>query len=276
MKAYGYALVVIMAAMVGVHPGESSAAVLYGVSEDNYLISMDSTIPGTFLASRPITGLQSSEKIVGLDYSSTGTLYGLGDSSRLYTISVGTGQATAVGSGQFSPTLDGTAFGFDNIPSGAAVISDLGQSLTISRATGAALTNPWLLPLSLHVSALAYASDSGFLYGIDSLANTLVTINQVTGTATTIGPLGIDCSRNNGFDISSESGVAYLATPAASSDPAANLYQVNLSTGAVTLVGLIGAPGDDVLVRGLTVVPEPASLSLLILGGLTMLRRKRA
>jgi hypothetical protein len=262
--------------MVCVHPGESSAAVLYGVSEDNYLISMESTAPGSFLASRPITGLQSSEKIVGLDYSSTGTLYGLGDSSRLYTISTDTGQATAVGSGQFLPTLNGTAFGFDNIPSGAVVISDLGQSLTISRATGTAIANP-SLPQASHISALAYASGSGVLYGIDSLANTLVTINPVTGTATTIGPLGIDCSRNNGFDISDDSGLAYLASPAASSDPAANLYQVNLSNGFVTLIGLIGAPGDDVLVRGLTVAPtpEPATMLLLVLGGLALMRRRR-
>jgi hypothetical protein len=69
-----------------------------------------------------------------------------------------------------------------------------------------------------------------------------------------------------------------LASPAASSDPQANLYTVNPVTGAVTLVGQIGQPGDNILIRGLAVVvPEPSSLSLLAMGGLLFgfLRRRK-
>jgi len=46
-----------------------------------------------------------------------------------------------------------------------------------------------------------------------------------------------------------------MATPALASDPAANLYTLNPVTGAATLVGLIGSVGDNILIRGLAVVP---------------------
>jgi hypothetical protein len=45
----------------------------------------------------------------------------------------------------------------------------------------------------------------------------------------------------------------------------------------VTLLGQIGAPGDAILVRGLAVVPEPGTLSLLALGlfGFLVARRRQ-
>ena len=79
---------------------------------------------------------------------------------------------------------------------------------------------------------------------------------------TTIDPLGFDVSRINGFDISPNPGnKAYLASPASSSGTAADLYRVNLTTGQVTLVGLVGLPGDDTLIRGLAVGPGCVNLS---------------
>ena len=75
-------------------------------------------------------------------------------------------------------------------------------------------------------------------------------------------------SRHNGFDISPNVGnAAYLVSPASSSGTAADLYRVNLTTGQVTLVGLIGLPGDDTLVRGVAAGPgyvnlDPTNLTM--------------
>ena len=116
----------------------AATELLFGVelSTDN-LISFNSDAPGSILTSHAINGLQTGEAIRGIDMGPNGLLYGLGSSSRLYTIDASTGQATAVG-GQFSTVLNGTTFGFDIGPTGARVSSDLGQALLINISTGVA------------------------------------------------------------------------------------------------------------------------------------------
>jgi hypothetical protein len=253
-------------------------------STDN-ILSFYSDAPGTILSSHAITGLQSSEDIRGID-EFNGVLYGLGSSSRLYTINPITGAATAIG-GQFSTILNGSTFGVDNGPSGFQVVSSLGQSLLVNRSTGVATVEPspsyavgdpffGVMPA---IDALAYNSANGKWFAGDSLENTFSTFNPTTGGLSTIGLAGIDFSTANGLDVSDVSSLMYLASPAASSAPQANLYTVSQLTGAVTLIGQIGLPGDDILIRGLTVasIPEPSSLALLAMGGLLIgfLRRRK-
>jgi hypothetical protein len=253
------------------------------------LISFYSDAPGTILASRAITGLQPAESVRGIDVSGIdGKLYALGSSSRLYTIDPSTGAATQVGAGQFSTLLNGSTFGFDAGPTGVRVTSDLGQALLISY-TGVATVqaSPVYASGDPHfgqtprVDALAFnPAGSGTWIAGDSLANSFATLTTGTGALNTIGPAGIDFARNNGLDYSSVSGILYLASPAASSDPAANLYTINTATGAATLVGLLGNVGDNILVNGLAVanpVPEPSALALLALGGalFAVSRRKK-
>ena len=250
------------------------------------LISLYSDAPGTILASRAVIGLQSSEAIRGIDMGPDGVLYALGSSSRLYTLNPATGQATAVG-GQFSTLLNGSTFGVDIGPTGLRVTSDLGQALLVNTGTGVATvqSSPAYAAGDPHagaaprIDALAFQASSGTWIAGDSLANLFANFTPSTGILNTIGNAGIDFSRNNGLDFSQITGILYLASPAASSDPAANLYTVNPATGAVTLVGLIGNPGDNILVNGLTGagVPEPGSLALLALGGalFAIVRRKK-
>jgi hypothetical protein len=251
------------------------------------LISFYSDAPGTILASRAINGLQGAESVRGIDVGANGVLYGLGSSSRLYTIDPNTGLATSVGS-QFSTLLNGSTFGMDIGSTGVRVISDLGQALLINTVTGVTTVqaSPVYAAGDPHfgqtpaIDALAFnPTTSGWVAG-DSLENSFATFTPSTGALSTIGNAGIDFGRNNGLDFSTLSGILYLASPAASSDPAANIYTVNPATGAVTLVGLIGHPGDNILINGLTVatvVPEPGSLGLLALGGIlcAIYHRKR-
>src|ERR1051325_569446 len=241
---------------------------------DNDVVGFDSSNPGQIQFDHPIIGLASSESIRGIDFWN-GTVYALGSAGNLYTLDYNTGQATRVGTG-LGVVLNGASYGVENDTTGFHIVSELGQNLNANRTTGLATPGPAVNPSGTFLSALAYRSSTGTMFGIDSSANSLGTFNPATGTYSTIGLLGFDVARNNGFDISSGTGVAYLASGATSSDVQANLYTVNLTTGLATLVGLIGQVGDNTLLRGLTVVPEPGTGALLLGGfGLLALKLRR-
>jgi hypothetical protein len=251
----------------------TKAELLVGISfpsqggGDNDVIGFDSSNPGTILFDHPIIGLSASESIRGIDYWN-GSVYALGSAGNLYNLNYNTGQATLIGS--LGVVLNGASYGVENDPTGFHIVSELGQNLTANRATGTATVGPAVNPSGTFLSALAYrSSGGGTMFGIDSSANTLGTFNPATGTYSTIGLLGFDVARNNGFDINAN-GVAFLASGATSSDVQANLYTVNLATGMASLVGLIGQVGDNTLLRGLTAVPEPGTGALLV-GGLALL-----
>lgn len=79
------------------------------------------------------------------------------------------------------------------------------------------------------------------LYGIDATRDVLVTQNPPNnGTLNTVGSLGVNASGIAGFDIAGCDNEGFVAlTPAG--ETVAKLYKVNLATGAVRLVGSIGA-----------------------------------
>ena len=250
-------------------------AVLLNPDNGN-LISFFSDAPQTIVSSIPITGLQSGETLKGMDVGANGLVYALGSSSRLYTINPDTGAATAVG-GQFSTLLNGATFGMDIGPTGVRVLSDLGESLLIDTTTGVATVQPSpayaagdrYFGQTPVIDALAYNTASGTWVAGDSLVDSFAAFTPGTGSLNTIGYRGIDFVRNNGLDFSQVSGILYFASGDAEGDPTAGLYTVNPTTGAMTMIGLIGPVGDNYVVNGLTVaqIPEPSSLGLLALGG---------
>jgi hypothetical protein len=281
------------------HPGTARAEPLIGVTTTNVLETFDSATPGTINTAVGVTGLQAGETILGIDMRpATGVLYGLGSTSRLYTINRTTGAATQVGSaGAF--TLSGTAFGVDFNPTvdRIRVISNTGQDLRLNpndgtltatdtalnyaagdpnagatpRAVGAAYTNNFS------------GSTTTTLYDIDSNLDILVMqgsangspISPNTGQLFTVGALGFNTSDLVGFDVSSSSGVAFASL----TEPAGNfsqLFTINLNTGAASMVGSIGG----VPLTSLAAVPEPGSLGLgvaaLAIGMAANARRSRA
>src|SRR3954451_24412089 len=81
------------------------------------LVSFDTQTPGSITSDVVISGLQSGEAIVGMDFGFQQLpeqLYAVGSTSRLYTIDTGTGAATQVGGGPFAPALSGTSFGVES------------------------------------------------------------------------------------------------------------------------------------------------------------------
>jgi hypothetical protein len=230
----------------------------------------------------PITGLQAGEGILGIDLRpSTGQLYALGSTSRLYTINPATGAATQVGSaGAF--TLSGTFFGFDFNPSvdRIRVVSDTGQNIRLNpndgtlTATDTTLTyaagDPNFGTSPSDVGA-AYVNNtagapSTTLFGIDSGLDVLVRQGSVDGTPVspntgqlfTVGSLGVDTSVLVFFDVSGVTGIAYASL---CSGLACSFYTINLLTGAATLVAnlTMQTPITGLTVGGQGPTPTPTA-----------------
>ena len=260
------------------------AEVIRGVTTTNVFESFDSATPGTINTAVAITGLQSGESVLGIDFRpATGVLYALGSTSRLYVINTITGAATQVGSaGAF--TLNGTAFGFDFNPTvdRIRVISNTGQDLRLNPNDGTLTATDTALAYAVgdanagatpRMVGAAYTNNingavATTLYDIDSNLDVLTIQNPPNiGTLNTVGPLGFDTSDLLGFDISGVTGVPYASMLAPASS-VSQLFTINLSTGAATLVGTIGGglPLVDIAAPIGVTVPLPSAVGLFPLG----------
>jgi hypothetical protein len=216
--------------------------VAYSVDGSNNLLIFNFT-KSDVPVSKAITGLQMGETILGIDMRpATSQLYGLGSTSRIYTINMSNGMATAVSADSFEPALIGTNFGFDFNPTvdRIRIVSDMGQNLRVNPITGAlAAMDMNLNPGNPAVSGAAYASNfagatTTTLYDIDPMTDKLYKqVPPNEGKLEEIGGLGINIEVNNGFDIGGQTGTAYGLLTIGSS---AKIYSINLTNGTVTAI----------------------------------------
>jgi Domain of unknown function (DUF4394)/PEP-CTERM motif len=255
--------------------GTANAASIFGLTENNRLVTFDSSAPGTFLSSTNITG--TSATFLALDIrDSNGLLYGLGDDLTIYTINQFTGLAAAVGG---PLAISGTNFGFDfnTVVDAIRIVSNSGNNYVINANTGALMTtatpvafaagdpNAGFAPV---VAGNGYIHGSASQFAISTSRDVLVTQANNAGTLNTVGSLGVGVGPRTSFDIGTD-GVAYLAD-------VDRFYTVNLTTGAATFVGNLASP-----VFGITAaIPEPATWMMMIFGfgvvGASMRRRQRS
>ncbi|RZK55278.1 MAG: DUF4394 domain-containing protein [Pedobacter sp.] len=218
----------------------SSNAAAYATTSTNDLLIFNpknTTAPIV----KAITGLQTGETIVGMDFRPVnGQIFALGSTSRLYTVNIGTGLFTQVGSGTLSTLLLGTSFGFDFNPTvdKIRVVSNTGQNLRINTDGSVFMVDGILAPNTPSVSAAAYTSNfagatSTKLYVIDHNTDKLYTQDANVGTLAEVGTLGINVESTSGFDIVS-SGVTDTAYAILTVGAATKLYTINLTTGAAT------------------------------------------
>jgi hypothetical protein len=270
----------------------ASAELICGVAavgNATAMVTWDSATPTNLVTSTFVTGLQPNETLVGIDGRvSTGQLYALGSSSRLYTVNHATGVAVPVGAGlPFAPALSGNNFGFefDPVIDRVRIVSDADMNLVVNPNTGqvdsilpnvnyAGPTDPNVVHLA-HTNNVSPALVTR-LFGIDSGQDLLVEQDVNTGGLAPVGPLGLDVAAIGGFDVSASGGAYAALLPAGSSTSL--FYTVNLVTGAATLVDQVDG---GLLITAMAVVPdnvipEPstAALSALAMLGVAMARRR--
>lgn len=283
----------LLASLFGIAiAGEASALAVYGLTAANSLVRFDSASPGTINSTVAVSGLNAGATLLGIDFRpANGQLYGVSSDSRLYTINLSSGAATAIGSaGAF--TLNGTSFGFDfnPVPDRIRVTSNADQNLRLHPITGALAATDTPLAYAAgdnnagenpNIVGSAYTNSfSGAttttLYGIDSALDILVTqIPPNSGTLNTVGLLGFDTSDQVGFDIFflGNRAFASLTTVGGSS----SFYRINLLTGAATAIGAIGS-GLQISDIAIQQVPEPGTITLLaaaLLGSIAVRPRRR-
>ncbi|MGF7168481.1 hypothetical protein FHS91_000136 [Sphingobium xanthum] len=250
--------------------GAAQAATIYGVDENNNLVTFDSANPGTMLSTVSITGTDAG--LGAIDFRPFDRmLYGLGLDRVVYRIDMNTGAATAV-SGVLA--LNGTSFAFDFNPTidRLRIVSNLNDNYVVNPNNGVLTiatsvfyaagdpnngTDPDVTAGAYTSSIFGAPGSSTQLYSIDTALDVLAKQANSAGILTTVGALGIDVGSRTSFDIFGSDAFAFNGS---------RLYRVNLATGALTSLGM-----TDRALFGIAIapVPEPASWMMMI-GGMTL------
>lgn len=271
-KAYGALLmaILVLASLVEARPVLPEGELLAGIAENGRLVVFAADSPEDVVVIK-IDGLRPGEEILGLDRRpANGLIYALGSTSRIYIVNFETGAAVAVGSGPFTPLLQGSRFGFDFNPAAdrIRIVSDTGQNLRINPDSGQLAAVDGTLAYATDdsgagsipaVNAAAYTNNDNnpatgtVLYNIDAERGVLVLQNPPNdGKLVTIGLLGVTILGEAGFDVAGSDGTAYASLiprqqGGNGDSPPGNsarsyLYKINLTSGEATLVGKIGGP----------------------------------
>ncbi|MFM8271091.1 MAG: DUF4394 domain-containing protein [Gemmata sp.] len=270
-------------------------ATLYALADNNVLLRFDSAAPTTVQATTTVTGLGAGETLQGIDFRPrTGQLFGstapTGSSGSqtfsTYSINPLTSAATLVGTGATVTNGSDTAGGYDFNPTVDRIryVNDLLANARLNPTDGALAGND--TPISLATFELigaAYDRNTDrqtpgsttptTLYAIDRASSSLVRVGGIDGSpspnggvVTVVGALGVTLAAGSdaGFDIfeavgpasgpnNNGLGVAYATLTTA--DGVTRLYTIDLTTGAATVVGAVGAAGATATV-GLAAAPE--------------------
>lgn len=232
-----------------------------------------------------IKGLASGETLAAIDQRPANrTIYGLSSAGNLYVLNPANGQlgtkvaltvntttpintACSPAVTQFT-ALSGTEFGVDFNPAvdRLRIVSDTGQNLRVNADNGQVTVDCPLLvgTAASKTSAAAYTNsvpgrgvqmtaDPTSLFYIDTTTDQLLTTTAPNGGAlTVVGPLGVDASAINGFDIvATVSGTTFTNSPYAvlTVGGKAGFYKIDTASGAATAVASFASTGA---LRGLT------------------------
>ena len=259
-----------------VTPPAAVAGDVFVLTASNKLLSFDRATPATIRTTATVTGLQSGENLLGIDYRpADGQLYGVGSTGRIYTINGVTGAATlkstlaADSADATAPytALAGTAFGvdFNPVADRLRIVSNTGQSLRINVDTGATTTDGNINGGAANTAITAAAYTNSFagtasttLFVIDAANGTLYTQNPPNnGTLASPVALGITATAVAGFDIDARTNTGYAVMTVGG---VRNLYTLNLAAGTApaTLVAAVNVSEE---LRGIALKAPAAPLA---------------
>ena len=265
----------------------AQATPVFALTRDSgSLLRFDTSAPGAVSTVGALSG--ATTVLDGIDFRpADNMLYGyLASSGGIYRVDTSTGLTTLVSTAATASTPLGVDF--NPAADRLRVVTGADLNLRINVSTGATLVDGTLAyavgdvnaGADPHVVEAAYTNNDTnpatgtTLFYIDDVLNTLVsTSSPNAGVLNTIGGLGFNFDEFLGFDISTDSSGKNTAFASLRVGGSQGLYTLNLLTGQATLLGAIGADA----IRGLAVstVPEPASLALVALAGLALVRQRR-
>jgi hypothetical protein len=180
-----------------------------------------------------------------LRFSSAGLLYGVDDSTdRLVTCSITTGACSSVGPLGVAFTDMGLALS-DN--GGLWMSTDEpGPPFNLYRLNPSSGAATLLGPQGQEVTGLAFGEC--VLYGVGGDYNdNLVTINRSTGAATSVGALGAVSLVLGGIDFDGQGALWGIDNPSDAQVFASQVFTINTSTGAVTVLATVTNSGGRAL-----------------------------
>ena len=244
-------------------------ASFYALTSSNEIVNYRSGNPLVEISSFTISGLAAGEKMLAMDFRpANGMLYGVSNSSKIYTINLSTGMATAV-SGAFTPMINGEQVGFDFNPTVDRIrlVTNTGQNLRLNPITGSvAAIDGTINPANTDVTAVAYTNSfagatTTTLYDIDVSTDQLyIQTPPNNGTLSVVGSLGVEALGEAGFDIAPDNSIAIAALYGRGLDEGQmeetngnkyRFYYINLATGEAKNAGK-----TDKIIIGLAISPN--------------------
>lgn len=198
--------------------------------------------PETLNRSLTISGLQSNERIIAIDFRpANGNLYGIANTGQLYLIDKNSGAATKVGTTPVTLTDGILAFDFNPTVDRIRLISGSGQNFRLHPETGAIAATDGNIngQPGARIAGSAYTNNragatSTILFNIDLASGQLFKqMPPNDGTQVLTGSLGLTLSGDGGFDIAPDNDFA-LALFRQNDKP--TLMAVNLTTGRATAI----------------------------------------
>jgi len=264
-------------------PAEVSGQLIYCLSSMNNILSCDSEMPENVRNIIAVSGVAAGQVLVGMDFRpATGECFALGynsmnGESRLYTINLQSGVASAVGMMPFTLDLgNGANVGFDFNPTvdRIRVVAGNNTNYRLNPITGGIAATDSNLAFAIGdinqaiepaIGAAAYTNSyntasTTTLYCFDEVLGLLVTqIPPNNGTLNTVGLTGIlpntadpSCDMDIYYDFGTATNIAYCtANPGTGMNDM--LYSLNLSSGLATLKGKIGL---GIAIRDIAIFPD--------------------
>ncbi len=256
--------------------GKGPKIEFFALINSNMLAKYDASKPDKIISSVSITGMQSAETMLAIDFRpATGQLYGVGSSSRIYVINTTSGEARAIGTTSFTPAIAGDVAAFDFNPTVDRIrlISTGGQNLRLNPETGTVAAVDGALNIGMvpngNISAAAYTENKAgasttVLFDIDVNNDILYKQDPPnTGGLLAVGNLGIDLSGTGEFDIAASENIGLAVYNSGST---ASVFTIDLTSGKAENVGMLGGATT---VRGIAIPTHPVAYA--VLNGSTLL-----